>query len=193
MALPSSLMSSTGFGGEERYERSKVVQHFQTNSLGGLPASESQSRAAGIDEQSIAQFEQKLQRNLYEVWNRMSSGSYFPPPVQQVEIPTQSGGKTEGAEFWLQVVIELKNRGVQDIFIACVDGLKGFPDTSRKFTQIPGIGPITFPTRFLAARSTGASLALWHGVGSSLIMVPWLCATRVLWLLVGRSAHPLGH
>lgn len=49
--------------------------------------------AAGIDEQSIAQFEQKLQRNLYKLWNRMSSGSYLPPPVRQVEIPKQSGGK----------------------------------------------------------------------------------------------------
>ena len=36
--------------------------------------------------------------------------------------------QTEGAKFWLQVVTELRNRGVQDIFIACVDGLKGFPD-----------------------------------------------------------------
>lgn len=36
--------------------------------------------------------------------------------------------ETEGAKFWLQVVTELKNRGVQDIFIACVDGLKGFPE-----------------------------------------------------------------
>lgn len=34
--------------------------------------------------------------------------------------------QTEGAKFWLQVVTELRNRGVQDIFIACVDGLKGF-------------------------------------------------------------------
>jgi putative transposase len=34
---------------------------------------------------------------------------------------------TEGAKFWLQVLTELKNRGVQDVFIACVDGLKGFP------------------------------------------------------------------
>lgn len=49
--------------------------------------------AAGIDEQSIAQFEQKLQQNLYKLWNRMSSGSYLPPPVRQVEIPKQSGGK----------------------------------------------------------------------------------------------------
>ena len=39
--------------------------------------------------------------------------------------------QTEGAKFWLQVVTELKNRGVQDIFIACVDGLKGFPRGDR--------------------------------------------------------------
>jgi putative transposase len=36
--------------------------------------------------------------------------------------------QTEGAKFWLQVVTELKNRGVNDIFIACVDGIKGFPE-----------------------------------------------------------------
>ncbi len=36
--------------------------------------------------------------------------------------------QTEGAKFWLSVMNELKNRGVEDIFIACVDGLKGFPD-----------------------------------------------------------------
>src|SRR6476620_2257455 len=39
--------------------------------------------------------------------------------------------QTEGAKFWLQVVTELKTRGVQDIFIACVDGLKGLPESSR--------------------------------------------------------------
>ncbi|MBJ6728033.1 IS256 family transposase, partial [Geomesophilobacter sediminis] len=36
--------------------------------------------------------------------------------------------ENEGAKFWLQVVTELRNRGVKDIFIACVDGLKGFPE-----------------------------------------------------------------
>src|SRR5205823_10111005 len=36
--------------------------------------------------------------------------------------------QTEGAKFWLQVLTELQNRGVKDIFIACVDGLKGFPE-----------------------------------------------------------------
>ena len=36
--------------------------------------------------------------------------------------------ETEGAKFWLSVLTELKNRGIEDILIACVDGLKGFPD-----------------------------------------------------------------
>jgi RNA-directed DNA polymerase len=48
--------------------------------------------SAGIDEESIAMFEQNLSRNLYKLWNRMSSGSYFPPPVKQVEIPKAKGG-----------------------------------------------------------------------------------------------------
>jgi group II intron reverse transcriptase/maturase len=48
--------------------------------------------AAGIDGETIAMFEQNLSRNLYKLWNRMSSGSYFPPPVKQVEIPKAKGG-----------------------------------------------------------------------------------------------------
>lgn len=48
--------------------------------------------AAGIDEETIAMFEQNLSKNLYKLWNRMSSGSYFPPPVKQVEIPKAKGG-----------------------------------------------------------------------------------------------------
>lgn len=48
--------------------------------------------AAGIDDETIAMFEQNLSKNLYKLWNRLSSGSYFPPPVKQVEIPKASGG-----------------------------------------------------------------------------------------------------
>jgi RNA-directed DNA polymerase len=48
--------------------------------------------AAGVDDQSIAEFEQARDANLYRIWNRMSSGSYFPPPVKAVEIP-KAGGK----------------------------------------------------------------------------------------------------
>jgi len=48
--------------------------------------------AAGIDQESIQAFEAKLKDNLYRIWNRMSSGSYFPPPVQGADIPKKSGG-----------------------------------------------------------------------------------------------------
>ena len=48
--------------------------------------------AAGVDGQSLAAFEHDLKGNLYKVWNRMSSGSYFPPPVRLVEIPKETGG-----------------------------------------------------------------------------------------------------
>jgi RNA-directed DNA polymerase len=48
--------------------------------------------AAGIDRVSLEVFDRDLGRNLYKVWNRMSSGSYFPPPVRQVEIPKAKGG-----------------------------------------------------------------------------------------------------
>jgi hypothetical protein len=47
--------------------------------------------AAGIDDESIEMFEADLSRNLYKLWNRMASGSYFPPPVKQVEIAKKSG------------------------------------------------------------------------------------------------------
>lgn len=49
--------------------------------------------AAGVDEVSIAEFEQNLKGNLYKVWNRMSSGTYFPPPVKRVMIPNTNGGE----------------------------------------------------------------------------------------------------
>jgi RNA-directed DNA polymerase len=47
--------------------------------------------AAGVDEQSLAEFAEDLTNNLYKLWNRMASGSYFPPPVRRVEIPKDKG------------------------------------------------------------------------------------------------------
>jgi len=49
--------------------------------------------AAGVDEQTIEDFEKRLKKNLYKIWNRMSSGSYFPPPVRTVKIPKANGGE----------------------------------------------------------------------------------------------------
>ncbi len=48
--------------------------------------------AAGIDDQSINDFEEDWKNNLYKIWNRMSSGTYFPPAVKAVEIPKKNGG-----------------------------------------------------------------------------------------------------
>lgn len=64
--------------------------------------------------------------------------------------------QTEGAKFWLQVVTELKNRGVSDIFIACVDGLKGFPEAIET----------VFP-------KTAVQLCIVHMVRHSLNYVGW--------------------
>jgi RNA-directed DNA polymerase len=49
--------------------------------------------SAGVDEQDWAQFQGNLSKNLYKIWNRMASGSYFPMPVKEVIIPKSDGGK----------------------------------------------------------------------------------------------------
>ena len=49
--------------------------------------------AAGVGGQSLAEFEQNLQNNLFKLWNRMSSGSYFPEPVKAVPISKSAGGQ----------------------------------------------------------------------------------------------------
>lgn len=53
---------------------------------------EANGGASGIDQQSLEDFGQDLSNNLYKLWNRLCSGSYFPPPVLQVEIPKAQGG-----------------------------------------------------------------------------------------------------
>ncbi|MCP3669536.1 MAG: IS256 family transposase, partial [Gammaproteobacteria bacterium] len=64
--------------------------------------------------------------------------------------------QTEGAKFWLSVMTELKNRGLQDIFIACIDGLKGFPEA------IEAVYP-----------QTQVQLCIVHQVRHSLRYVSW--------------------
>jgi group II intron reverse transcriptase/maturase len=56
-------------------------------------AVKSNGGGAGVDKETIEQFEADLKGNLYKLWNRMSSGSYFPPPVRAVPIPKKSGGQ----------------------------------------------------------------------------------------------------
>ena len=68
-----------------RIEKRQVYEAYK--------AVKSNKGAAGVDGQTIEQFEADLQGNLYKIWNRMSSGSYFPPPVRAVSIPKKSGGE----------------------------------------------------------------------------------------------------
>jgi RNA-directed DNA polymerase len=58
-------------------------------------AVKSNGGAAGVDGQTIEQFESDLRGNLYKIWNRMSSGCYFPPPVRAVPIPKKDWGPTD--------------------------------------------------------------------------------------------------
>lgn len=48
-------------------------------------------KSAGVDDLSMSQYDLQRHRHLYKVWNRLASGSYFPPPVLQVEIPKKNG------------------------------------------------------------------------------------------------------
>lgn len=68
------------------YEISKDVVMQAYKSIKG------NAGAAGVDGETIAEFEKDLRNNLYKIWNRLSSGSYFPPPVKAVEIPKKDGG-----------------------------------------------------------------------------------------------------
>lgn len=70
--------------------------------------------------------------------------------------------QTEGAKFWLQVVTELRNRGIQDIFIACIDGLKGFPEA------IEAVYP-----------KAAVQLCVVHMVRNSLNFVSWKMRAEV--------------
>jgi len=49
--------------------------------------------SAGVDKETIEDFEADLKNNLFQIWNRISSGSYFPPPVKAVAIPKKNGGE----------------------------------------------------------------------------------------------------
>lgn len=86
-------------------------------------AVKSNKGAAGVDGQTIEQFDTDLGGNLYKIWNRMSSGSYFPPPVRAVTIPKKSGGErvlgvpTVGDRIAQMVVKQLIEPGLDSIFL----------------------------------------------------------------------------
>ncbi len=90
---PSDELAQLGIVQEEVKSQTKqfVINRWQVYQAYRLVKANAGS--AGIDNQSIADFEVNLKDNLYKLWNRMSSGSYFPPPVKAVAIPKKSGGE----------------------------------------------------------------------------------------------------
>jgi RNA-directed DNA polymerase len=82
--------------GEELRERPKPkVKSFEIDKRLVYEAWEkvrANQGAPGVDAVSIGVFQERLRDNLYKLWNRMSSGSYFPGPVRGVEIPKKAGG-----------------------------------------------------------------------------------------------------
>src|SRR5947207_13054580 len=87
-------------------------------------AVKSNAGSAGVDGQTIEQFDSDLRRNLYKLWNRMSSGSYFPPPVRAVSIPKKTGGQrilgvpTVADRVAQMVVKQLIEADLERIFLA---------------------------------------------------------------------------
>src|SRR5499433_1916384 len=87
-------------------------------------AVKSNAGAAGVDKQTLEQFDADLRNNLYKLWNRMSSGSYFPPPVRAVPIPKKTGGQrilgvpTVADRVAQMVVKQLIEPDLDQIFLA---------------------------------------------------------------------------
>src|SRR3984893_18686374 len=79
--------------------------------------------AAGVDGQTLEMFEKDLAGNLYKIWNRMSSGTYFPPPVRAVSIPKKTGGErilgvpTVGDRIAQMVVKRMIEPDLEPIFL----------------------------------------------------------------------------
>jgi RNA-directed DNA polymerase len=100
--------------------------------------------AAGVDGQSIEDFEKDLRGNLYKIWNRMSSGTYFPPPVRAVEIPKPHGGGTRMlgiptvTDRIAQTVVALHwNRGRRPSFMRTPTGVPARAVTADGGGQVP--------------------------------------------------------
>lgn len=72
---------------------SKTVPITKEMVLAAYRKVKSNQGSAGVDKESLESFQANLSGNLYKIWNRLSSGSYFPQPVKEVEIPKSNGGK----------------------------------------------------------------------------------------------------
>ena len=86
-----------GPGGDEwasQVLKDKPFQIPEAAGVGGVSAGQGEQGSRRGGRASVEEFEADLKNNLYRIWNRMSSGTYFPPPVRAVEIPKPHGGGT---------------------------------------------------------------------------------------------------
>ena len=109
-------------------------------------AVKSNAGSAGVDGQTIEQFDSDLRSNLYKLWNRMSSGSYFPPPVRAVSIPKKTGGQR------ILGVPTVADRVAQMVVKQLIE-----PDLEPIFWRIPmAIGRENRRSMLSASRASGA-------------------------------------
>ena len=85
------LRTKTNQGWEESMESTKPFSISKQVEWEAYKRVKANHGAAGVDEESIVEFEENLKDNLYKLWNRLSSGSYFPPPVKVVLIAKKEG------------------------------------------------------------------------------------------------------
>jgi RNA-directed DNA polymerase len=88
-----SLYDSTEKPQEEVIDKTKPFTIQKRQVARAFNLVKANAGSAGIDQQSLSDFERNLKDNLYTLWNRLSSGSYFPPPVKAVAIPKKTGGE----------------------------------------------------------------------------------------------------
>jgi len=89
----SRRASTALFGEDERVTETKPFNIPKALVWEAWQRVKANKGSAGVDGQTIEMFESDLNRNLYRIWNRMSSGSYFPPAVKAVPIPKKTGGE----------------------------------------------------------------------------------------------------
>ena len=113
----------------------------------------SKEGAGGVDGVTIEQFEKDLKGNLYKIWNRMSSGAYFPPPVRAVTIPKKNGGQkilgvpTVADRVAQTVVKQMIELALDKIFLAI---LTAIGPTSRRSMLLE-----------LRASAAGSMIGFW--------------------------------
>jgi len=112
-------------------------------------AVKSNGGGAGVDRQTIEQFDADLGGNLYKIWNRMSSGTYYPPPVLAVSIPKKNGGQrilgvpTVSDRIAQMVVKQLIESDLDPIFLPDSYGYRENRPWTPLESRVSGAGNMT--------------------------------------------------